>query len=107
MQCHSGWTPGPFQPRYENQKWFVQQANAAGTFIVYQAAGAFIVHKGNVVEQLRVLHQVERSSPTVNEFFIIEKYDTYELNSVVSSSKPLFKLAVSSLWYYDKLDNIR
>ena len=41
---------------YENStlctKWFVQQANATGSFIVHQAnaAGAFIVHQGNVVE---------------------------------------------------------
>ena len=51
---HSGWTP--FHPMYENStlctKWFVHQANTAGTFIVHQAnaAGAFIVHQGNVVE---------------------------------------------------------
>ena len=40
---HSGWTP--FHPMYENStlctKWFVHKANAAG---------AFIVHQGNIVE---------------------------------------------------------
>ena len=54
LHDHSGWTP--FHPMYENStlctKWFVHQANTAGTFIVHQAnaAGAFIVHQGNVVE---------------------------------------------------------
>ena len=66
---HSGWTP--FHSMYENStlctKWFVHQANAAGTFIVHQAnaAGAFIVHQGNVVEQLQFVHKVERSSHTM------------------------------------------
>ena len=56
QHLHSGWTP--FHPMYENStlctKWFVHQANTAGTFIVHQAnaTGAFIVHQGNDVEHI-------------------------------------------------------
>ena len=44
-------------------KGFAEQANAAGSFIVHQAytTGAYIVHHVT----LRVVHKVERGSPTV------------------------------------------
>ena len=64
---HSVWTP--FHSMYENPtlctNWFVHQANTTGAFIVHQAAGAFILHQGNVVEHFGSYIKAERSSPTM------------------------------------------